>query len=214
MIRAPITGEEVPAGRVERSLDEEFMADSSLPSWLSTASSGTGLTKTHHPLTTERGELELASNNADSYLVGPEFDPSLYEEIRLRVTGRTTLTGGNYLIMSMADNSGTGSTDNKVQIYQRPDDSATTVTVEDGGTETTATTNVDFLTGDSFDIELRVRPDDKAVDILEGDDVVFSDSGMGIGVANWWPRLRLDTRPEATNESLFVGTFSVSFLHQ
>jgi len=214
MLKSPFTGDEIPASKAKRSLSTDFVETSSLPSWLTTTGEATDPTLTFHPLTTERGEAELVSDSDDDYIVGPEFDPTVYEEIRFRISGRSQLSGANYLIMSFADVSGDGASSNMAQLYQQPTSDTATLVVENADTTTDHTVNFDLLTGKPFVLEIRLRPSVNGVDVIANhDQVVYSADGLDYGLANFWPRFRADTRPEGTTESVFLGEYTIEFLH-
>lgn len=214
MIQEPLTGEEVPESKVSRSLSTNFVESSSLPSWLSTAGATDSPTLTFHPLTAERGEIEFQSANDDSYLVGPEFDPTLFEEIRFRVSCRTQLTGGNFWILSLGDSGNSFTTDNNIQIFQTPQDDTLTLAAENSGSIVDTTVNYNLLTGSPFVIELRIKPDSKGVEVIANQDqVIYSDEQANYGLANLFPRFRIDTRSEGTTESAFLGEYKLEFVH-
>jgi hypothetical protein len=188
-------------------LETDFLNDSSLPGWLSAI--GTSTTVTHNSIGSDRGELEVAVAGNKGGLEAIAVDGTSVREIRFGYAGRTTLQNSDddqdSLAVGIEDSQGTSGGNNGAFTFRKTKNAPPyRVDIKEGGTFVTRDVNLDFYTGEPFQIEMRLRPADDYVALLEGDNVVYEQSGEPLGTATYYPSIQLNTANTGDTETVYL----------
>lgn len=167
----------VPAGKVSRTLTENFIERDQLPSWISTY--GTVSETEMHSISDGRGELELQISGEEGGIRLPRVDSSAFREIRIGCAMRMELPDGKDTFsigFSAIPNSLHHIHGTAITTQASRDSSATVEYSQDGSTSETDA-YYDLMRGPQI-IEVRLRTHEQGFTVAmgSGDDIVFSET--------------------------------------
>ncbi len=214
-----VDGVEIPAGAVSRSQSEDFLGDSSLPSWLSKVG-GSSTTLTHNDISASKGMLKVEMSNVNGGLVGPQIDISQFAEIRVGAVFATDLTYGNaFRLNLLADNTKIEGQNNAINIAWWENDLALTTKVGGGINTNITPAGPDFTynggPSQAIALELRVRPGDETVALCNGEGEPFSvtENAAFDETLTYYPGIGLNTTYNGNTESIWIAQMYYEVIH-
>lgn len=191
MIHRDISGNEIPAGKVTRSLESSFM-EGTVPGWITTTGDATASVGS---LDSSDPYLGVEVSSGMEGIEGPSVDLTQFKEVRWGMVATTTVQKGvdtEGWDMGLTDgNDGANLSLTNADL----DDGATLRTFDSGATNDTDLNWDWMLNGGLVYSELRIRPQSGEVAVFAGggDDVVYYDESPAMSVGTVNTRVRVET---------------------
>lgn len=168
---------EVPAGKVSRTLSENFIGTNQRPDWISTY--GNVSSTETHSISDGRGEFEVQISNGEGGIKFPSVDTTAFREIRIGCAMRLQVSGGQDSLsagFSTAPDS-LQTAQATAMTTQAARESAATVRYKSDGSHAESDAYYDLMRGPQI-IELRLQAhrQEFTVAMGSGDDIVFTES--------------------------------------